>query len=72
MSLPPEQSARIDGITITYREAGSGFPLVLIPGRAAEMRTAEIAHSGHVIYMEAAIELNGLLGDFLDAQGNMQ
>jgi pimeloyl-ACP methyl ester carboxylesterase len=32
MSLPPEQSARVDGMTITYREAGSGFPLVLVHG----------------------------------------
>ncbi|MBT6428599.1 MAG: hypothetical protein HOK30_13110 [Rhodospirillaceae bacterium] len=34
------------------------------------IRTAEIAHSGHVIYMEAADELNILLGEFFDSQGD--
>lgn len=34
------------------------------------IQIAEVARSGHVIYMEAAAELNSLLGDFLDAQGN--
>lgn len=33
------------------------------------IKTADIAHSGHVIYMEAAEELNALLGEFFDAQG---
>lgn len=35
------------------------------------IQTAEIPQSGHVIYMEAAHELNVLLGAFLDSQGSM-
>ena len=33
------------------------------------IQTADVPRSGHVIYMEAADELNHLLGEFLDAQG---
>jgi pimeloyl-ACP methyl ester carboxylesterase len=39
MALPPPETCRTRDVTLAYREYGAGFPLVLISGLAAPMKT---------------------------------
>ena len=39
MALPPPETCTVGGVTLVYREYGSGFPLLLINGLASAMDT---------------------------------